>query len=1513
MDNFNNNKNTEMESVQTADNKSLGRGRKKTVILVSIIATAVALVIASVFIIMALLGDHGENILPPTSDWADTGTYYSPAGTECELTLKEDGSFTLFYDGSVVVGTYTVEENILTLSFGADVENTATATYENGVVTLTWNGATLRLLKKVDYTVSFATDGGTMIPNVKVTNGQTVTKPADPEKEGFLFVGWYKDSDYRLPFTFSADIITADTTLYARWIEDTGAREYTLTLDIGYESGEELAPLSTLGGRIFALPTLEREGYTFGGWWISTDNDASRLSYRWTDEIVFKSDTTLFAVWREKGSTQVEAPSLKVDDNGVSWDAVSGVRSYDVTVTDANDAVLFSRSSSTTSISISFADFAPGVYTIKVVACANTGEEDNAESFYTYANKGLDKVGGFFVTGEATLVFEGVANAEKYLITVVCGNPEHQHTDLDNGNSKIFSFAGCTMTKDGIRFIVKAVAEGYLTSVSDEFVYIRELAAVDGFAWDEQTCILSWNPVEKAEYYMVSVLCGNAHHDHGFVKNNGETVADLKECDPINGEITVQVYPVAEGYVSPEPGEIKVNKTSLQTPGGITVNGTVISWNVVAQALKYELSINGTVYETTGNSFDLEKLIGQDQGKLYEISLRAVGETSSAWSNPVKCYHKALGEELKYANGILYWDPVMGVDFFEIQVNDGVIAEIRGANAAKITFDRAGSNTVKLRFVDGEKRSAWVSTQITAYSVIFDTLGGSLIHTQFNAASDEIELPTSAKTGYQFVSWYNVPGGPSANGKEIGSTLKITGDITVYAHYVPEKYEIKYNYGLGGSGVGVNGIVEYERDYILEIPLADDITVSFGGWFSAPYGKGTQYTDGSGKSLMPWNLLGGTEVYAFWIDETLVFTQVKVNGKDVYSVSAGPKIALVTDVTVPSHHNGLPVAMVDGNAFAGCKSLQSINLPATITVISNLDPFANCDALLNINVYEVDGVGSPRYRSMDGVLLENKSDGTALMRMPAGREGSYTVPEEVSEISEGAFLGASLEAVVISGAVVKIGNDAFANAEQLKSVSFAVASTGDEKELTIGKRAFAGCRALDSIMLPARLSAIELSKYYTNTSGKVTESRDYAFADCNALSSIGVAEGSKTYSVVDGMIYSADGRQLIYCPVARSGEVTLAIGTQSIGAGAFIGCHGVTSVVIPNTVTYVGQHAFYGLPLKKVTFGGKGFSSVTVGDHAFASCGNLSEVVFEAGSQVSVIGEGAFSSCESLFEFTISSSVTEIRDNAFENCTLLATVTFEGGKKSLEFGRNVFYNCAKLTTVQIPSNVSKIPGIFSGCTSLTEVKVDTNSPYFMSDNGVVFSKDKTEIIYYPQGRGGEYRIPNTVTTIAAGVFNGNKSLTLLVIPNTVSYIGEEAFKGTDIGKIVFEGDSHAEELVIAKSAFEKARFEGYDFVLPSHTKHIGEYAFAEIFYQKIVLNEGLETIGDYAFYYPSNGNGATLVIPASVVSIGEYCFSGKTEDYSYVTAHRFVSAEFIKANAKLTTIGDYAFTKRWAV
>ncbi len=1491
--------------------EKLKLNKKKIIIISSIVLAAALLTVLGILLIVKSRNTGGSGNNTGLSE--SVTYYYSHGDTECELLLRDDGSFILTYNSKSDEGSFSLSGSALTLDFATDGKESIEAVYENEMVSLTYGGASMRMLKKVYYTVKFEAGEGTAVSDVSVLNGKGVAKPADPERSGYIFVGWYKDSRFESPFTFSSDIVSGDVTLYARWVERSAdGNEYNITFNLAYEGCEAPMSVPTVGARLFGAPTPTRVGFEFCGWWFSTDNDPARPSYVCTEETVFSADTTLFALWLPEGSTRLLPPSLKVSESGIAWDSVKGARSYDVTVTDSEGRILLSSSTGVTSASIAFSDYPEGIYSIKVVANSNTGSADNSEAYYTLANKALDKVDKIFVSGNSMLVFEGVEGAEKYLITVKCGNYDHRHTDFDNGESKTFSFVNCPMTKEGISFVIKAVAEGYLSSVSDEFVYRKDLSAVSGLVYNDDNGTVSWDTVESAEYYIVSVSCGNSTHSHSLVNVGSELSFDIKECESKQSGITVKVYPVADGYASPEPSSLTVNKTALGTPGGIALRNSLISWERNPSAEGYEISVNGVVYSTDQNSFDLSSAADSGVGTVYTILTPAKGAEDSLWSEPITVANDSI-DGISYFGNTLSWNHVLGADFYEIRINNGEITRVEnGVPKIKISLSVAGVNVIEVRFADVDFRSEWASISVHASSVTFDTLGGGSVNTVYYAPGDEISLPVAERTGYDFVSWYNVPGGPEALGKEItGGIFKGTDNVVLYAHYTPKKYEITYNYGIGGTGAGLREEVYFGSNYTLEIPTATDSATSFGGWFSEPYGNGIQYTDASGKGLSPWSVPEDKELYAFWIDETLEFELVKVNGRDVYSVSAGARISLVSAVTVPAYIGKIPVGMVDGNAFKDCKNLKEISLPSTIELISSLDPFEGCYGLTDINVYSVDGTGVSRYESSDGVLIERKQDGSCvILAVPRGRTGIYRIPDGISEIPAGAFSESLLDGIIIPTCVSKIGNDAFASSKNLRSVEFIDPTAVDAvPELTIGKRAFGGCTALVSIELPARLTSIELSKYFTDASGNISLVGDDAFAGCTSLTAITVASGSASYGITDGMIYSADRRHLLYCPTSYSGAMRIPIGTQSIGAGAFIGCGGLTEIVIPNTVTYVGEYAFYSLALASVTFSGNGLNDVTVGDNSFRGCADLETVVFEQGSRIAVIGESAFADCRSISEFSIPATVSSIRSKAFMNCLSLANVTFAANGRALEFGTDVFYNCAALTTVTIPANVSKIPGIFGGCTSLEEVKVDSASQYFTSVDGVIFNKKMTEIIYFPQGKGGNYTIPEGVTSIANGVFSENKTLTELVIPNSVSYIGEEAFRGTRIGKIIFSGDIYAESLTIGKAAFKDAYFENYDFILPSHTKEIGEYAFSGVYYRNIILNEGIEVLGDYAFYFPNGTGGGTVNIPASVRTIGKYCFSGDsylvgTSDYGC-----YVNVTFTKENSCLTEIGDFAFYK----
>ena len=165
----------------------------------------------------------------------------------------------------------------------------------------------------------------------------------------------------------------------------------------------------------------------------------------------------------------------------------------------------------------------------------------------------------------------------------------------------------------------------------------------------------------------------------------------------------------------------------------------------------------------------------------------------------------------------------------------------------------------------------------------------------------------------------------------------------------------------------------------------------------------------------------------------------------------------------------------------------------------------------------------------------------------------------------------------------------------------------------------------------------------------------------------------------------------------------------SIGYHAFYNCKGPTSVTIPNSVTTIRSSAFSGCT---------GLTSIIVdeGNPSYKSIdGNLytkdgrtlvqyaigkKDTSFLIPSSVTAFGWAAFSGCTGLTSVTICDSVTAIGDCAFSGCTGLTSVTI--GDSVTTIGSLAFSGCTSLTSVKIPNSVTSIGYfVFSGCTGLT--------------------------------------------------------------------------------------------------------------------------------------------------------------------------------------------------------------------
>ena len=217
---------------------------------------------------------------------------------------------------------------------------------------------------------------------------------------------------------------------------------------------------------------------------------------------------------------------------------------------------------------------------------------------------------------------------------------------------------------------------------------------------------------------------------------------------------------------------------------------------------------------------------------------------------------------------------------------------------------------------------------------------------------------------------------------------------------------------------------------------------------------------------------------------------------------------------------------------------------------------------------------------------------------------------------------------------------------------------------------------------------------------------------------------------------------------------------------------------------------------------------------------SIKTVVIKDGA--TTIEEGAFRDCKNLTSITIPASVTKIGDYAFEKCKSLASIT-------------------------IPASVTNTgEDVFSGCSTLARIEVDSENQNYTSLDGVLFSKDLTKIIRYPEGRPGDYTIPSNVTSIGNFAFKGCAGLTNVIIPNGVTSIGELAFSGCKNLSVV---------------------------TIPDSVNDIGFYAFSNCkALSSVTLPDGLMSIKGSTFNECSNL--ISIKIPNSVTQIGWAAFSG---------------------------------------
>ncbi len=281
------------------------------------------------------------------------------------------------------------------------------------------------------------------------------------------------------------------------------------------------------------------------------------------------------------------------------------------------------------------------------------------------------------------------------------------------------------------------------------------------------------------------------------------------------------------------------------------------------------------------------------------------------------------------------------------------------------------------------------------------------------------------------------------------------------------------------------------------------------------------------------------------------------------------------------------------------------------------------------------------------------------------------------------------------------------------------------------------------------------------------------------------------------------------------------------------------------------------------------------------------------GCPVTVIGEWAFENCDTLVSVVIPDTVTTIGTCAFAYCDALTTVTIPEGVQSIG---SYAFECTPLESITIPSTVTSIesPLLFEN-PNITAIDVAAGNTSYLSEDGVLFSYDKSELICYPAGKTGtSYTIPSDVSAIGDFAFAGCTTLESVTIPEGVESIGYYAFQlceslasivipdsVTTLNFMAFINCSSLKSVTIGSgvTAILMHTFAACtsleSITFPDSVTSIGVNAFNGCTALTTVdTGDGVETVSDYAF---SNCTALkTVTLGASVSSVSTYTFSSCT-------------------------------------
>lgn len=722
-----------------------------------------------------------------------------------------------------------------------------------------------------------------------------------------------------------------------------------------------------------------------------------------------------------------------------------------------------------------------------------------------------------------------------------------------------------------------------------------------------------------------------------------------------------------------------------------------------------------------------------------------------------------------------------------------------------------------------------------------------------NQYLQDIQIYTyNSNKQYEIIDSYAIP----VYGFRKGHTNSFSLDVTRYMELVQNNIlgikleDYAFNYGI--YGIDISGVVpdpeEPNKDFVIE----NGILKSY---------KGTEKVIVIPESVteIDESVFRGTDIekvifnralkkigaFAFWSCKSLkeiVFpedNELVTIGSNAFQATESLKLANLEALSVwqataaesyQFHGTGLekvvlPASMVKLESqfiFASCGSLIELVLPEGLEEIA-AHAFRNGGALEELNIpSSVKVIGSLSFfrsgiKRINSLAAEPPALTDVNVFFPIGDVTKVVVPAASIDSYKKAKVWSSLASVIVGAEEPdKLYGKISVSEMPSPSDDFIIENGVLIKYVGPG----------GDVVLPEGITRIADNAFRSNQTvtsvvmqSGITEMGMCVFWDCHYIKRIVFSDTIKVIPT-----------STCYLNWALE-EVILPRDVEEIQSTAFINCYALTSLDFSKyNIRIFGEQSFMGSGLQEVYFSK---NVKVIGRQAFFQCYRLKNVTFEEGIELEFLGASVFSACIMLEEVDLS--MLDMK----------------------ELPSEIFRLCSALTKVKLPSQLTSIPwGLFNSCTSLREIDL-SDTKITVLNNYVFYKCTSLERVI----------LPERLTEIMKGTFSDTASLEYIVIPESVTKIGNDAFKGSGLKAIVFNSPVPP---ALGSGIFLKHNDELRVFV-PSDSAEAYKKALGE--YSDLVNSSSEFDIRD-GVLYKYFGCSEEVTVPYEVKSIAAGAFKG---------------------------------------